>query len=200
MTFYRFPNPRVLTAWTERTPPGFTFSLKANRLITHKKRLKNVGSDVRTFDYLADRLGEKRGCLLYQLPPSLTFDPELLESFLAVLSPSHRNAVEFRHPSWYVEETYDLMRRHRVAFCTVSSTRVPDLVVETAPFGYFRFHGLTGGCRYTYQDEELRRWAEIIRSSAFEEVYVYFNNDYRAHAVFNGLRLAELLEAGRGEA
>jgi uncharacterized protein YecE (DUF72 family) len=75
----------------------------------------------------------------------------------------------------------------------VSSGRVPAEVVVTSEVAYFRFHGLTGGYRYRYSDEELRKWAENIRRTTAREIYIYFNNDYQAHAVFNAQRLSELL-------
>jgi uncharacterized protein YecE (DUF72 family) len=200
MTFYRFPKPETLRAWLERTPPHFSFTLKANRRITHIKRLRNVKSEVRYFYILADSLREKLGCILFQLPPSITLDLELLENFLKALSPGYRNVIEFRHETWYSKRTYDLLRSHAVTFCTVSSAKVPGTAVETAPTSYFRFHGLTGGHRYNYADDELREWAETIRAVQAEESSVYFNNDYQSYAVSNCLRLGEMLEKQPGPA
>lgn len=193
MTFYRFPKPETLQSWVERTPAHFTFTLKANRQITHLKRLKNVKSEVRYFCILADSLGEKLGCILFQLPPSITLNLELLQEFLGTLSPEYRNVIEFRHASWYTEEVYNLLRSHGVTFCTVSSAKVPGTVVETAPVSYFRFHGLTGGYRYNYGDDELRGWAEKIKAGRSQETYIYFNNDYQAFAVSNALKISEYL-------
>ena len=65
----------------------------------------------------------------------------------------------------------------------------------TSSIGYFRFHGLTGGHRYNYSDEELAQWAETIKQVKAEECYVYFNNDYRAYAVGNCRKLAGLLKS-----
>jgi uncharacterized protein YecE (DUF72 family) len=194
MTFYRFPKSETLQAWLERTPPHFSFTLKANRRITHTKRLKNVKSEVRYFYILADSLREKLGCILFQLPPSITLNLEILDDFLRTLSPNYKNVIEFRHESWYDEKAYELLRTHGVTFCTVSSGKVPKTVVETGEVAYFRFHGLTGGYRYNYSDEELREWAETIRNARAQECYVYFNNDYQAYAVGNCLKLGEYLE------
>jgi uncharacterized protein YecE (DUF72 family) len=193
MTFYRFPRPKTLKGWLEGTPPGFCFTLKANREITHLKKLLKVKSEVRYFYILADSLREKLGCILFQLPPSIKLDLELLEEFLATLSPEHRNVIEFRDPSWYDEKAFDLLREHRTTFCVVSSGKVPKTPVETADAAYFRFHGLTGGHRYDYSDDELAEWAGVIKRVKASECYVYFNNDYQAFAVKNCLRLAELL-------
>ncbi len=197
MTFYRYPKPEMFRAWIDRTPAHFQFTLKANRQITHLKKLRNVKSEVRYFYILADSLQEKLGCILFQLPPSITLNLELLQDFLKTLAPDYKNVIEFRHDSWYDEKAFDLLRTHSVTFCTVSSAKVPRTAVETSSTAYFRFHGLTGGYRYNYSDDELREWAEAIKSTRAAECYVYFNNDYQAYAVNNCLKLAELLKSSK---
>ena len=195
MTFYRFPKPETLRGWMERTPAHFSFTLKANRQITHLKKLRNVKSEVNYFNILAGSLQERLGCILFQLPPSITRDLDLLEEFLSTLSPEFKNVIEFRHESWYGESVWERLRAHGVTFCTVSSGHVPGSPVETSPVAYFRFHGLTGGHRYNYTGEELAQWAETIKQVKAEECYVYFNNDYQAYAVSNCQKLAELLKS-----
>ncbi|MBM3284941.1 MAG: DUF72 domain-containing protein [Candidatus Aminicenantes bacterium] len=193
MTFYRFPKPETLESWLERTPPEFTFTLKANRQITHRKRLQNVRSEVRYFYILANSLGKRLGCILFQLPPSIRLDLALLQDFLDTLEPEFRNVIEFRHESWYNDRVYEILQAAGVTFCTVSSAQVPGTAVATSPVAYFRFHGLTGGYKYNYSDEELKGWAQTIRGAKAEESYMYFNNDYQAYAVRNCLKLGELL-------
>jgi uncharacterized protein YecE (DUF72 family) len=195
MTFYRFPKPETLRGWLERTPAHFSFTLKANRQITHLKKLRNVKSEVNYFNILAGSLRERLGCILFQLPPSITRDLGLLDEFLSTLSPEFKNVIEFRHESWYDESVWERLRSHGVTFCTVSSGQVPGSPVETSPVAYFRFHGLTGGHRYNYTDEELAQWAETIKQVKAEECYVYFNNDYQAYAVSNCQKLAGLLKS-----
>jgi uncharacterized protein YecE (DUF72 family) len=194
MTFYRFPKPETLKGWLERTPPHFLFTLKANRQITHLKKIKGVGSEVRYFYILADWLGDRLGCILFQLPPSLARDLPLLEDFISTLSPDYRNVIEFRHESWYEDKVFDLLRSRNIIFCIVSSQKVPRLFVETAHTAYVRFHGLTGEHRYEYSDRELEEWASEIKKLGSKDCYVYFNNDYKAYAVANCRRLAALLE------
>lgn len=193
MTFYRFPKPETLRNWLERTPSHFTFTLKANRQITHRKKLQHVRSDVRYFYILADSLGDRLGCILFQLPPSITLDLTLLQDFLATLETRYRNVIEFRHESWYEERVYEILRLAGITFCTVSSAQVPATAAVTAPVAYFRFHGLTGGYRYHYSDEELSAWAQVIRATKADQIYIYFNNDYQANAVRNCLKLRKLL-------
>lgn len=199
MTFYRSPRPETLRSWAKKTPNNFKFSLKASRQITHIKKLHKVEHDLEHFAFLARQLGKKCGCLLYQLPPSLTKNLDLLESFLKVLPAGFNHVVEFRHPSWYTPEVYHLMSNQKAIFCVVSSTRVPSEVVVTSEMAYFRFHGITGGYRYRYSDEELKKWAETISRTKAKEVYIYFNNDYQAHAVFNAQTLKKFLGAVSSE-
>jgi uncharacterized protein YecE (DUF72 family) len=194
MTFYRFPKPETLRGWLDKTPPGFTFTLKANRQITHLKKIKGVKSQVGYFYILADSLRERLGCILFQLPPSLTFDLELLKDFLLTLSPQYKNVIEFRHESWYREEVYELLQTHNVTLCVVSAPELPDHIVETSEISYFRFHGRIGWYKYNYSDEELKDWAEAIKKTKAKECYVYFNNDYQAYAVWNCKRLEEFLK------
>lgn len=193
MTFYRSPKPETLKSWAKRTPENFKFSLKASRQITHIKKLHKVEHDVEHLAFLARQLGKKIGCLLYQLPPSLTKNLELLESFLKVLPGGFNHVIEFRHPSWYDPEVYYLLSRHKAIFCVVSSSRVPSDLIITSEVAYFRFHGLTGGYRYRYLDEELKKWAEGISQIKAQQAYIYFNNDYQAHAVFNARTLKKFL-------
>jgi uncharacterized protein YecE (DUF72 family) len=193
MTFYRFPKPDTLKNWLEKTPPDFRFTLKANRQITHLKKIKNVQHEVRYFYILANSLKEKLGCILFQLPPSIHFDLPLLEDFLSSLSPDYKNVIEFRHESWYQEAVYDLLRSAKVTFCIVSSAKVPGTVIETADTAYVRFHGLTGEHRHNYTDDELKDWAEKIKMIQARECFIYFNNDYQAYAVTNAKTMEPLL-------
>ncbi|MEA2004757.1 MAG: DUF72 domain-containing protein [Acidobacteriota bacterium] len=195
MTFYRFPKPETLRGWLDKVPAHFKFTLKANRQITHYKKIKGVKNEVRYFYILADSLQEKLGCILFQLPPSLTMDLGLLEEFLSILSPKYKNVIEFRNESWYTEKVYELLESYKVIFCIVSSSKVPKIVVETTETSYFRFHGLTGGYRYCYLDEELKQWSESIKKTKSREKYVYFNNDYHAYAVTNCRTLDKLLHS-----
>ncbi|MDH5466436.1 MAG: DUF72 domain-containing protein [Candidatus Aminicenantes bacterium] len=195
MTFYRFPKPETLKGWLDKTPSNFTFTLKANRQITHYKKLQDVKGDLRYFYLLADSLQERLGCILFQLPPSLTKNMDLLQDFLSHLSPNHKNVIEFRHESWFSEEVYSLLRSHKVTFCVISSPELPDHIAETAEISYFRFHGRIGWYKYNYADEELKEWAEAIKKTKSKECFIYFNNDYNAYAVANCKKLGEFLQA-----
>ena len=193
-TFYKFPKKENLRRFYRETPEDFTISVKANRAITHLKRFRGTQDLIKDFySVVAEALGKKLGCVLFQLPPSFKYSEENLERILSQLDPSFRNAVEFRHESWWREEVFEELGKRGIAFCSVSSFRLPEELVRTTDFLYIRFHGKEGGHRYNYSEEELKVWAERIESTPAGEVYAYFNNDYSAHAPLNCLKLMELL-------
>src|SRR6266403_1062971 len=116
-TFYRMPKESVLEAWAAEVPAEFRFVLKASQRITHFRRLKDAGDSLSYLLRVAGVLNERLGPLLFQLPPNLKKDVPRLREFL-VLLPSHRRAAfEFRHQSWFDEETFGLLRDHQAALC-----------------------------------------------------------------------------------
>lgn len=145
-------------------------------------------------------LGDKRAVLLAQLPPSLARDDARLDYFLSALPEWIRVAVEFRHDSWDHPEVYQLLERHRAAYCIMSGANLPCILRATAPFVYIRLHGpdhqhLYGG---SYSDDDLKWWADRISEwrSGGKDVLVYFNNDGGGNAVRNAFTLRGLLGDG----
>ncbi|MBI2536765.1 MAG: DUF72 domain-containing protein [Gemmatimonadetes bacterium] len=136
--------------------------------------------------------------ILWQLPPSLHRDLDRLNRFLSALPRWVRHAVEFRHESWWDEETARLLAAYRTAFVAVSHPRLPDDVVPTADFLYLRFHGLGRELyRYDYSEAELRAWADRVAPHLAERrVYAFFNNDFAARAPKNAERFRGLLRGG----
>ncbi len=196
-TFYRLPFRNFVLGWAKKAPKGFLYAIKVNRRITHLKRLRNVEEDLENFLERLDPLKKEEllGPLLFQLPPGLHFDLELLESFLSSLPDGYRFAIEFRHKSWLREEVFTVLERYKLAFCIVSSPKLPNIVKVTANFSYIRMHGKKRWYDYFYLDEELRNWAEIVSKIHDEgcDVFMYFNNDPNAYAVRNALKMKELL-------
>ncbi len=188
-TFYRMPSEGTLRAWAEQTPPGFLFAVKAHRRITHVKSLRDVDPELR---WTAERLGvlqDRLGVVLFQCPPSLRCDLRLLEQFLAALPPLPRVAVEFRHPTWFQDATYELLRRYRVALCVGEDEEGSDPLVWTAPFGYLRLH------RLRYGPEPLGLWAERLRQAPAAEVFCSFTHDAGPEAVTFAQTLMQLCAA-----
>jgi uncharacterized protein YecE (DUF72 family) len=196
MTFYRFPFPNMLKSWYNKTPEDFKFTFKANRLITHEKKFKDTSDLITKFLNLLDLLKNKIGCILWQLPPSMHFSDEnveTLDKFLAEIE-ERKNVIEFRHKSWWNEETYRLLKKHKAIFCILSSPTLPEDFVVTSDIAYIRFHGLEEWYRYNYSKEEMEEWADKIKETKCKEIYCYFNNDFEAHAPKNALQLMKILD------
>jgi len=193
-TFYRLPNLKMVHGWRMKAPPGFIFAVKGSRYITHIKRLNNLGRSVNMFMRRIVPMKEKLGPLLWQLPPNFKKDLPRLEKFLKRLPTQFTHAMEFRHPEWMADETFDLLRKYRAAFVSVSSMRMPMNFSVTSDTVYIRFHGLAGGARHDYTRDEMQPWADHIReqAQAGKKVFAYFNNDLNVRAPNNAKLLMEM--------
>jgi uncharacterized protein YecE (DUF72 family) len=157
-TFYRMPTPKALDAWKEATPEHFRFAIKASQKITHRERLVVPSESVK---YLLDqlpRLGDRLGVVLYQLPPNFKRDLGRLEGFLGALPAAPRSAFEFRHVSWFDEDTYRLLEKHGVAFCINDNDEFECPVKITAGHTYIRLR------RDGYTAEQRAMWKDRIRA------------------------------------
>jgi uncharacterized protein YecE (DUF72 family) len=186
-SFYRWPRTATFASWRRRLPPGFGLSVKAPRGLTHAKRLYAPEVWVERLVSCWHELGDRRAVLLVQLHPAHERDDARLDFFLSLLPPWMRVAVEFRHPSWHVDEVFALLERRGAAYCVMSGAQLPCILRATAPFVYVRMHGPDREHLYagSYPDSDLRWWADRIGewSGGGRDVYVYFNNDGHGHAV-----------------
>ncbi len=196
-TFYRFPTEPLLQGWYTKTPESFQFTVKANRLITHTRKFQNTQQTTAQFYRLAKVLKEKLACVLFQLPPFMHKNMELLQTIADQMDPEVVNVLEFRHESWWNGEVYDFLREKGLVFCCVSSFGLPQDLVKTVSVVYVRFHGRNGWYLGDYSDAELQEWAQKIRAVNAEKVYCYFNNDVNAYAPKNCLTLKSLLDGGK---
>jgi uncharacterized protein YecE (DUF72 family) len=196
-SFYRLPQEKTVRRWAETTPPNFCFAVKASRYLTHVKRLRDLPAGLARLEERVAPLSEsgKLGPVLWQLPAAFHRDDERLADALAALDHG-RHAFEFRHPSWFAEDVYALLREHRAAL--VVAHRAPDRsspCVDTAGWSYVRLHhGRGRNGRYTAA--ELREWAARLET-ARDDVYLYFNNDWEGFAVENARALLEILDDSR---
>jgi uncharacterized protein YecE (DUF72 family) len=228
LTFYRPASAATLTRWRECTPNAFAFAFKASRVITHDKKLIDCRPELETFARQLAPMGGRLACALFQLPPSLKAAPERLSAFLDATSEVFESAkfrphlaLEFRHPSWYSEETLALLRRHdwtvvvhdmmkaggwAAADETLSvgetTWRFADFLGREAPFLYLRFHGPTGCYQGEYGIERLKRWAPLARLARRRDVLVlaFFNNTMAAAAPRDAAAFEELLRRGHPSA
>ena len=198
-SFYRLPSETAFTTWHDSSPANFTFAVKVSRFITHIKRLKNSEEAVDNFISRAKILAEKLGPLLYQLPPNMHRNDEILESFLSTLPQGMKHVFEFRHQSWLEDKVFEILHKHNIGFCVFDMPSVSCPLVATADFAYIRFHGSTGLYFSCYSDEELADWAKRLANLArnLEAIYIYFNNDAEAFAVRNAITLHRYLEMGK---
>jgi len=171
-TFYRMPKASLLESWAEQVPESFRFVLKASRKITHSKPLKEKGDEVSYLFETSATLDARLGVILFQLPPYLRKNLELLESFLELLPDHIHSAFEFRHRSWFEDEVYDLLRSHGRALCIADSDPENEPpFAATADWGYLRLR------REDYDESDLKKWAEKINSQNWNEVFVFFKHE-----------------------
>jgi uncharacterized protein YecE (DUF72 family) len=172
-TFYRMPKREVLANWAAATPAQFRFAIKASRRITHLARLKAAAAEPLAYLYRnLDALGDKRGPVLFQLPPNLKKDLPRLETFLGWLPSDHRAAFEFRNDSWFDDEVHEALRAAGASLCfSEREDDTPPPLVETAPWGYVRLR------LEAYADADLAGWVERIRASRWQSTYAYFMHE-----------------------
>jgi uncharacterized protein YecE (DUF72 family) len=173
-TFYQMPKASVLGHWAAVVPDGFRFAIKAPRRITHDARLKaDVAADSVAYLYsVLETLGDKRGPVLFQLPPFLKKDPVRLGEFLQLLPQGHRAAFEFRNDSWYDDAVYALLEDAQAALClSEREDDKPPPLVETASWGYLRLR------LEQYSDADFSQWTEQIQATHWNEVHAYFMHE-----------------------
>jgi uncharacterized protein YecE (DUF72 family) len=195
-TFYMLPREEVFDGWRKRSAEGFTFAVKASRYITHVRRLRDCREPLRRFWTNTRHLGPKLGPVLFQLPPNLRADLDLLRSFIDLLPKDMRAAFEFRHPTWESGEVHEALDRVGCALVLADRPGARVAPVITGGWSYVRFHQ---GRRMApgYPREKLRRWAKRLAGIESAETWVFFNNDPQGAAVRDAVTLTDLL-AGRG--
>jgi len=221
-SFYSLQRPTSYQRWYDQTPPGFVFAVKGPRFITHLKKLADVEAPLANFfasGVLA--LAEKFGPVLWQLPPTLGYEPERLAAFFELLPRSTsaaaevakghdermedrnlltcsvdqpiRHALEIRHSSYENEEFLDLLREHDIAVvCADTAGKWPMLDALTSDFAYVRLHGAEELYVSGYDDKALDAWAKKVKSWR-QDAYVYFDNDVKVRAPFDAESLSKRL-------
>lgn len=179
-TFYRMPKREVVQRWVDATPDDFRFVIKASKRITHKDPLTDADSVAYLFKVL-EPLEGKLGAVLFQLPPYLRKGVDRLRGFLELLPEGARAVFEFRHVSWFCEETYDVLRSGRAAMSlgdyegkggdALQDGRMPT--VATAPWGYARLR------EDDYDEAALKAWAETL-SQPWDDLFVFFKHEETA--------------------
>lgn len=186
-TFYRMPKREMLEHWTQVVPPHFRFAVKASRRITHDGRLK-AEQVAESVDYLyrnLESLGDKRGPVLFQLPPNLKRDLPRLTDFLALLPADHRAVFEFREPSWFDDAVYDALKSAGAALClSERENNEPPPLVSSTGWGYLRLR------LEKYSEADLAQWAERIAATGWRETFAYFMHEPTAPGYARALMAA----------
>ncbi len=200
--FYSWPTVAAVKQWLRQAGrKRFVYTVKVSELITHVKRFRGVKTLVRDFDFIADLLGGRMGCFLFQLPPSWHYTPGRLDLIVSQLDLARNNVIEFRHKTWWNDAVFKAFEKAGIIFCSCSGPRLPDELIKTADDIYVRFHGTKRWYRHDYSREELQIWSDRIRASGAKRVWAYFNNDREGFAINNARQLIRLLKAkssGRG--
>jgi uncharacterized protein YecE (DUF72 family) len=192
--FYSWPTVATVRSWRRQVGTrDFIYSVKVCELITHIKRFRGTKRLIADFGFIADLLGPRMGCFLFQLPPSFHYTPARLRAILSQLDHERRNVVEFRHISWWNQRVFAAFRETGTIFCACSGPKLPDELVRTADDIYIRFHGARQWYRHNYSEEELDVWAKRIRESGAKHIWAYFNNDRDGYAINNAKTLLRKL-------
>jgi uncharacterized protein YecE (DUF72 family) len=198
-TFYRLARRDAVARWVEQVPEGFVFSVKGSRYLTHMKRLLDIEQGVARFYERIEPLVDtpKMGPVLWQLPGNFQRDDERLAAAIEALksAPPTRHTFEFRHPSWFTDDVYALLRERNVALAIGDDpTRPFQTDVVTADFSFVRYHYGHRGHNGNYSERELSEQVRRLEALAREaDLFVYFNNDWCGYAVRNALYLRQIL-------
>jgi uncharacterized protein YecE (DUF72 family) len=195
-TFYRpFPE-HVFAHWYEITPAEFRFVLKAPKVITHEKALDDLDAELQQFVSSIGGLKEKLTAVLWQFPASVQAAPlqERFQKFLGMLPQGIKHVFEFRHASWFTEETYALLNQFHAGFVMNDSPHFQSREVITGQLVYVRFHGSDKLYNSLYSSDQLRAWADKIAPYLDRcDIYLFFNNTYAGQALDNAKEMLQLL-------
>ena len=201
-SFYRPHRPATYERWAASVPDGFRFAVKVPRTITHERKLAEVDAPLDAFLAEAGALGDRLGCLLVQLPPSLRFDPAVAPRFFASLRARHPGAValEPRHASWFEPGVEPLLVEHAIARVGADPARVPEAAGTGGwpQVAYVRLHGSPRIYWSDYDASYLDALAVRLRAlgRSAREVWCIFDNTASGAATGNAVALLERLEAG----
>jgi uncharacterized protein YecE (DUF72 family) len=195
-SFHRSHRPDTWRRWAEAVPPGFRFSAKLPKEITHKRRLAGCSEPLDAALAEMAGLGERLDVLLVQLPPSLAFDPAVAAPFLDGLRGcwDRHIALEPRHPSWFEEEPDSLLARLRVARVAADPAKVPQAAEPGGWLGlaYYRLHGSPVVYRSSYDDGRIEAYAARI-AAAPGAAWCIFDNTASGAATGDALELRRLI-------
>ncbi|MCB9879668.1 MAG: DUF72 domain-containing protein [Planctomycetes bacterium] len=171
-TFYRMPKTDVVAGWAGEVPDGFRFAIKATKRLTWSMKLVDCEEVLGHLFRVLEPLGEKLGCVFYQLPKYLRCDVGLLRTFLSQQKPGIRTAFEFLHDSWATAEVAELLHEHGATVVVSDRDDAPaPALLPGAPWVYLRLR------RAAYDDAALRDWRERVRATGVSDAFVFFKHE-----------------------
>ncbi len=171
-TFYRMPRSQVLASWRDQVPASFRFAIKASRRITHQAKLANCEDAIGYLAASLQALGDKLGCVLFQLPPYLRKDTARLAAFLDAWPKAYPAAVEFRHDSWFDGEVADLLARHGAAICVSEDGKLTlPTFSGTTDWLYLRLR------RPDYDRSALTQWLDKGYATGAARGFAFFKHE-----------------------
>jgi len=192
-TYHRTPSAATLEKWVRATPEHFRFALKAHMRLTHVMRLRNAQEATDLFVRAIDplRAVKRLGPLLFQLPPNLKCDVNLLDDYVSALPKDLQYAFEFRHESWLQEPVYEVLRRHGISLCVAESERMEAPEVITAGFVYYRLR------KPEYSSEDLDEIARRSNALVAEgrTLYLMFKHEETPEGALNAERVLTQVRA-----
>jgi uncharacterized protein YecE (DUF72 family) len=193
-SFYKMPTEKALAKWRSDSPDDFVFTMKAPRLITHYKKLKDCENDLAEFHQIIEAgLQEKLACVLFQFPPSFSFTEERLAQLIELLHQTLKNVVEFRHVSWWTETVFEQLAANNIIFAGQSHpSNLPDELIQTSSSIYYRFHGKPVLYKSEYDISVIEDFKKQVPTTA-AQAFVYFNNTWGTGAITNAKQLINLI-------
>jgi len=171
-TFYRMPQPSMVESWKAQVPENFRFSVKAPQVITHFRRLKDAGQQTRQLLNTVSALEERLGAVIFRLPEDMKKDLKRLETFLRELPADTPAVFDFRHPTWFEDDVYALLRSHNRVLCVSDIEELPESYThKTADWGYVRLR------RVRYTKADLVKWTKRIKAQEWKDTYVFFKHE-----------------------
>ena len=171
-TFYKMPSDSEVEPWASQVPQSFRFAIKAPRSITHFKRLNDAVEPTRQLLQATAALKNRRGPVLFGLPPNMKKDIPRLRTFLRHIPRSERAAFEFRHESWFTDEVFDCLRTRQCALCIADANELPRVkLIDTAGWGYVRLR------KENYTKRALVEWVKKLRSLPWNDAFVFFKHE-----------------------
>jgi len=192
-SFYRQPTLKSFQNWYEQSPPGFLFSVKAPRTITHYKKFNDAREELDVFyDTMSAGLKDKLGAVLFQMPPGFFYTAARLELVISSMRKGFENVLEARHASWWNDKTFHRLAEESITFSGISyPSALPDTVIKAINPVYYRFHGRPVLYKSEYAIDELKRVIDEIGNGP-QRVYVYFNNTWGGAALKNARQFIKL--------